>query len=187
LDFQDNVAPAEWQARPAHNIAMEPPPFTAEILAILQRDLDGFRREIQLFPDDRTPWQTAPGVANSAANLALHIAGNIQHFIGQNLGGIAYARNRDDEFGRRAGSREMLIAELGRAIAVIEQVLPTVGAAQLDAPFPGATTPAPVSTRRFLLHLATHAAFHLGQAGYLRRIVTGNPESTNTVTSARLA
>jgi hypothetical protein len=166
---------------------MEPPAFTAEIAAILHRDLDGFQREIQLFPDDETPWVTPPGVANSAGNLALHIAGNIQHFIGNNLGGIRYDRDRDAEFGRRSGTRDELVGELGRALAIVKQVLPTISPARLDEPFPGATTPVPVSTRRFLIHLATHAAFHLGQAGYLRRIVTGNPESTNTVTSARLA
>ena len=166
---------------------MEPISLTAEIAAVLLRDLEGFQREIQLFPDDASLWLTRPGVANAVGNLALHIAGNIQHFIGNNLGGISYTRDRDDEFGRRSGTREMLIGELGRAIAVVKQVLPGLTPAQLEEPFPGATTPVPVTTRRFLIHLATHAAFHLGQAGYLRRIVTGNPESTNTVTSARLA
>jgi uncharacterized damage-inducible protein DinB len=160
--------------------------FTAEIAAVLVRDLDGFRREIELFPDDRSVWATQPGVANSAGNLALHIAGNIRHFIGRNLGGIAYTRDRDDEFGRRSGSRAMLVAELDRAIEVVQQVLPTLSADQLETAFPDATSPRPVSTRYFLIHLATHAAFHLGQAGYLRRIVTGDPQSTNTVTSARL-
>ena len=30
----------------------------------------------------RAAWQTVPGVTNSAANLALHVAGNLQYFIG---------------------------------------------------------------------------------------------------------
>jgi uncharacterized damage-inducible protein DinB len=165
---------------------MEPTSLTAEITAVLLRDLDGFRREILLFPDDESPWMTQPGVANSAGNLALHIAGNIRHFIGSNLGGIPYSRDRDDEFGRREGTRDMLVAELDRALEVVKAVMPALSPSQLDEPFPGATTPVPVTTRKFLFHLATHVAFHLGQAGYLRRIVTGNPQSTNTVTSARL-
>jgi hypothetical protein len=44
-----------------------------------------------------------------------------------------------------------------------------------------------VSTRRFLLHLCTHAAFHVGQLGYLRRIVTGDSRSTNSVSAGGLA
>jgi hypothetical protein len=32
-------------------------------------------------------------------------------------------------------------------------------------------------TARVLLHLAAHLAFHLGQVGYLRRALTGDPTS----------
>jgi uncharacterized damage-inducible protein DinB len=165
---------------------MDASTVAVEIAAVLLRDLEGFQRELQLFPDDESLWTAGPGVANAAGNLALHVAGNIRHFIGHNLGGISYTRDRDDEFARRAGTRQEVIAELGHAMAAVRTVLPSVTAEQLDAPFPGATTPAPVTTRRFLVHLATHASYHLGQAGYLRRIVTGDPRSTNTVTSARL-
>ena len=165
---------------------MPPEPVIQELLALLVRDLQGFQREIALFPDDQAVWTTRPGVANAAGNLALHVAGNIRHFIGNNLGGIAYRRDRDAEFGRRSGSRDELIAGLGRALEAAQEVLPRLTAEQLERPFPGAHTPHPVSTRRFLLHLATHTAFHLGQAGYLRRIVTGDSRSTDTVTAARL-
>ena len=44
-----------------------------------------------------------------------------------------------------------------------------------------------VSTRRFLIHLATHLAWHLGQAGYLRRILTGQNVSTGAVPVPALA
>ena len=48
-----------------------------------------------LFPDDETVWRTLPGVPNSAGNLALHVAGNLQHFVGAVLGGSAYVRDED--------------------------------------------------------------------------------------------
>lgn len=38
-----------------------------------------------------------------------------------------------------------------------------------------------VITSVFLVHLGAHLAFHLGQAGYLRRIVTGSNTSTGPV------
>jgi len=162
------------------------PPLLADISTLLLRDLEGFQREIALFPDDDTLWKAPPGVRNAAGNLGLHVAGNIQHFIGHLLGGVPYSRNRDAEFSRRSGTRSEIVAELGRAIAAVRDVLPRLSAEQLDATFDGAGTAVPVSVRRFLLHLCTHAAFHLGQAGYLRRIVTGDTRSTNTVSSARL-
>src|SRR6186713_2326213 len=71
------------------------------IAALLQRELAGFEREIGLFPDDETLWRTMPGVPNSAGNLALHVAGNLQHFVGAVLGGSAYVRDRNGEFSRR--------------------------------------------------------------------------------------
>ena len=160
--------------------------ITAEFSAVLLRDLEGLQREITLFPDDESIWKALPGVTNSAGNLALHIAGNIRHFIGYLVGGIPYSRDREDEFGRRSGKRDELIVELDHAIAAVRDVLPRITVQQLEAQFdghPGVT----VSTRRFLLHLCTHTSFHLGQAGYLRRILTGDSRSTNTVNAARLA
>jgi uncharacterized damage-inducible protein DinB len=160
--------------------------ITAEFSAVLLRDLEGLQREINLFPDDDTVWITRPGVSNSAGNLALHIAGNIRHFIGGHFGGIAYTRDREDEFGRRTGTRADLVAELARAIAVVRDVLPRMTPEQLDSLFEGHPD-VRVTVRRFLLHLCTHTSFHLGQAGYLRRIVTGDSRSTNTVSASRLA
>ena len=160
-------------------------PITQDMSIVLLRDLEGFQREISLFPDDSRLWQTAPGVLNSAGNLALHIAGNIQHFIGRMLGGTTYARDRDREFGSRSGTRDEIIAELANAIAVVKDVVPRISEVQLEAPFePHAGLSVP--TRRFLLHLCTHTSFHLGQAGYLRRMLTGDTRSTNTVSSSRL-
>jgi len=40
---------------------------------------------------------------------------------------------------------------------------------------------------RFLMHLAVHLGFHLGQAGYLRRAVTGDARTAGTVPVAALA
>ena len=36
------------------------------------------------------------------------------------------------------------------------------------------------------MHLATHLAFHLGQAGYLRRALTGDPASAGAMAVADL-
>lgn len=159
--------------------------ITDDYRAVLLRDLEGLQREVAMYPDDASLWVTSEGVTNSAGNLALHIAGNIQHFIGHILGGLPYRRDRDAEFGRRSGSRVEIVSELERAIAAVTEALPRLTDAQLEATFdahPGVS----VSTRRFLLHLCTHTAFHLGQVGYLRRIVTTDSRSTNTVNAARL-
>src|SRR5580704_7064460 len=86
--------------------------IAGDLGVLLTRELDGFKRELELFPDDQSVWRTVPGVTNSAGNLALHVAGGLQYLIGEVLGGTGYVRNRDAEFGRRSGARSELIAEL---------------------------------------------------------------------------
>jgi len=156
-----------------------------DVGVLLRRDLEGLQREIALFPDDHLLWATAAGVANSGGNLALHVAGNLQHFIGHEMGGLPFERDRDAEFGRRAGSREDVVDEVRRALTAVSTVLPRLTDVQLAAPF-SAHAGVTITTQRFLLHLCTHTAFHVGQVGYLRRIVAGDPRSTNTVSAGRL-
>jgi hypothetical protein len=152
-----------------------------DLSLLLVRELEGVRREIELFDDDATVWRTLPGVTNSAGNLALHVAGNLQHYVGAVLGGTGYVRNRDAEFGRRSGSRAEILAEIDAAIAAVRGVLPGLTGDRIDAPFPESVNAASVRTGLFLCHLATHAAFHLGQLGYLRRGLTGDSRTSGAV------
>jgi hypothetical protein len=153
-------------------------PFAADIALSLVRELEGFKRELALFADDESVWSTVPGVTNSAGNLALHVAGNVQHFIGTVLGSTGYVRNRDLEFGQRSGPRENVYAELDAAISVVRRVLPSLQNEQLEREFPEQLMGIRFRTSTFLVHLCAHAGFHLGQAGYLRRVLTGDSKSS---------
>jgi hypothetical protein len=149
-----------------------------DLATLLTRELEGFKREIALFPDDETIWRTLPGVTNSAANLAIHVAGGLQYLVGSVLGGTGYVRDREREFGRRSGSRGEVTAQLDRALTVVCDVLPRLSEDVLEGDFPEPVLGVTFGTRVFLLHLCAHAAFHLGQAGYLRRAMTGDSTSS---------
>jgi hypothetical protein len=157
------------------------------ITLFLLRELDGFKRELEMFPDDESVWKTVPGVTNSAGNLALHIAGNLQHYVGRVLGGSAYVRNREIEFGRRNGTRTELIAELDKAAAAVRGVLPGLSAGRWDEEFPELILGHRIRTGVFLHHLSVHAGFHLAQAGYLRRALTGDSRSSGPIPLGPLA
>ena len=144
---------------------------------MLVRELNTFAREIEMYPDDDLMWRTVPGVTNSAANLALHVSGNLQHFIGAVLGKNGYVRNREVELGQRSGTRAAVVAGLRETIDVVNQVLPAVPDEMLIKDFPIPIHGHMLRTDRFLLHLTTHLAHHLGQAGYLRRIQTDGESS----------
>jgi uncharacterized damage-inducible protein DinB len=154
--------------------------ISKDIAVMILREIDGFQREIELFPDDESVWRTLPGLTNSAGNLALHVCGNLRHFVGDLLGGKPYVRNRELEFGRRSGTRQDLVTELKHAAAIVREVLPGLTEAQLNSEFE------PMKGRRFrtglfLTHLCAHTAYHLGQAGYARRAVTGDSRSAGAL------
>jgi uncharacterized damage-inducible protein DinB len=153
----------------------------ADLNRLLLRELATFRREVELFPDDASLWRAAPGITNSAGNLALHIAGNLRHFVGAVLGGTGYVRNRDAEFATKEGTRAAVLKELEAAEAEVASTLAKLDDAALQQPYSSGPKGVEVTAQRWLIHLASHAAFHLGQAGYLRRIVTGNAATADTV------
>ncbi len=159
----------------------------ADFSLSLVRELEGLKRELALFNDEAGVWTTVPGITNSAGNLALHLAGNLQYFIGTVLGRTGYVRNRELEFGRRSGSRAEIYAELDAAIAIVSKVLPSISDAVLDQEFPEAVMGAKFRTGTFLVHLVAHAGFHLGQAGYLRRMITGDATSSGPIPLGPLA
>jgi uncharacterized damage-inducible protein DinB len=156
-------------------------PYTSDLLIFFRRDLTSLATEIELFPDDKRIWETVAGITNSTGNLALHITGNINHYIGHVLGGADYKRDRQAEFGPSNKTRSELAAGLHDAVTIIERVFPRLTPQQLSADFPEPVGGVQIPCDRFLMHLVTHLAHHLGQAGYLRRVLTGENRSSNPV------
>jgi len=152
-------------------------PLAADLLPIFRRDLRCLIREVELFPDDATLWRTVPGITNSAGNVALHVAGNLRHFVGAVLGATGYVRQREREFAQREGTRASVVADLAAAIVAVEAGLAALTPEIEAGIFPTPVGPHHLRTGLLLVHLATHLAYHLGQAGYLRRVLTGDATS----------
>lgn len=159
----------------------------AQFGAILVRELTSLKQEIEAYPNDADVWKLVPGIANSAGTLTLHLAGNLQHFIGTILGASGYRRNRDAEFATRSLPRSDLIREVDAAIASVQQTFRGLGPSDLASEYPEPVAKVQLNTNDFLIHLASHLAYHLGQVDYHRRIVTGNPATVGTVAPGKLA
>jgi hypothetical protein len=161
--------------------------LTRDCTTLMVRELDALGAELDLFPDDVMPWRTMPGVSNSAANLALHVAGNLQHFVGAVLGNTGYVRNRDLEFSRASGSRAEVKQELEAAKRAVRETMPTLTDVILASDYPLRMIEGKrIETGFFLHHLCAHASFHLGQAGYLRRALTGDARSAGPLSLASI-
>ena len=148
---------------------------------IIVRDLHGLEREIAAYPDDESLWLTPPGISNSAGNLAQHLTGNLRHFIGSVLGDTGYVRDRDAEFATKGRSRAELQEEVRAAVSELESAFDKITIEQLTAEYPIQLREFNVRTIDFLVHLAVHFGYHLGQVDYHRRMLTPNPPSANTI------
>jgi uncharacterized damage-inducible protein DinB len=153
---------------------------------LLLRELRAVRREIEAYPDDASVWRQIPGLPNTGGTLALHLAGNLQHFLGAILGRDGYKRDRDAEFSRRNVTRKELVATIDQAIASVDRTLRTLTDDALTATYPEPIANRKVSTGMFLVHLASHLAYHLGQLDYHRRAVTEDSRAVDAMSVREL-
>ena len=159
---------------------------TTAIRAVMLRELRALDREIAAYPDDESVWQVAPGISNSAGNLALHLAGNLRHFIGAVLGGSEYKRDRDAEFSTKGISRAELRAIIADAIDDLNMAFDKITGEQLAAEYPLAIVEKRFKASDYLTHLAVHLSYHLGQIDYHRRLLTSSTVTVDTVSPREL-
>jgi hypothetical protein len=152
----------------------------------LLRELRSLRRELEAYPDERLLWALPPGLPNAAGTLALHLAGNLQHYVGALLGGTGYVRNREEEFAARDVPRAAILEQISKAEAAVGATLPRLSEEQMSLPFPEAIRGHHLQTGELLLQLAVHLGYHLGQVSYHRRLVTGNVQGVGALSAAEL-
>jgi len=146
---------------------------TEGLSQLFARDLKRWKEQIETFPDDATLWKLAPGITNSAGNLTLHLEGNLRGFIGNEMAGIPYERRREDEFGLTGLPRTDLINRITAIETWLPEAVAKLTPEDLDREFPKQVWGRTIGTGQFLMHLYGHLNYHLGQIGYLRRMLTG--------------
>ena len=141
------------------------------LLKLFDRDLQRLEEEISLYPSDEAIWRLSGEIKNTPGNLCLHLCGNLQHYIGTNLGRTSYVRNRDNEFAVKDVPKDQLIAEVQKTRQVVRETLETLKPSILENEYPEKVYDYPMTTAYFLIHLTTHLSYHLGQINYHRRIL----------------
>ena len=141
---------------------------------LFTRDLNKLKSEIEQYTDEANLWLVDGEIPNSGGNLTLHLVGNLKHFVGTVLGGSGYVRERDLEFSTKGMPRVELLQMIDETIADVAAGLDKVTPEQLAAEYPivvFADRTEPMTTEWFLMHLATHLGYHLGQINYHRRLL----------------
>ena len=145
-----------------------------EILqGIFSRDLNKLKTEIASYKSEDKIWVTEKDIANSAGNLCLHLVGNLNAFIGAELGNSGYIRNRPEEFSLKNIPQDVLIKMVEETIPVVRSSLEHLSDADMEKEYPLEVLGEKHSTGFFLVHLATHLSYHLGQINYHRRLLEG--------------
>jgi len=144
----------------------------AELAALFRRDLTRLAQELRAFPGDGPLWTKPPGISNSIGNLVLHLEGNLREYIGRQLGGVPYTRQRDLEFFQSGFTLADLRARVESLATLIPEIVAGLSEADLNRLYPEEPFNSPISTAQYLVSLNSHLNYHLGQIDYLRRILT---------------
>lgn len=136
---------------------------------LFARDIDTVIKELNAYNNESDLWKIGGDIKNSAGNLSLHLSGNLLHFIGHQLGGSDYVRDRENEFNARNTPRKELIEELELAKSEINRVLSSLDESVLQTKVEGFRLD--FTWEQFLLHLYSHFSYHAGQINYHRRLL----------------
>ncbi len=141
-----------------------------ELSKLFKRDLKRLSKELSLYTKEDDLWVVKGEIANSAGNLALHLCGNLQHFIGAILTDSGFERDRPFEFSGRV-SLVKLEQEMEKTDRVVCAYLDAVSKEELGQEFPSQPFGYPMTASEFIFHLYGHFNYHLGQINYHRRLL----------------
>ena len=141
------------------------------LISLFERDLQKLEKEILAYQKEKNLWHIEKEISNSAGNLALHICGNLQHYIGAILGKSGYVRNRDLEFSIKNVEREKIIEKIKTTQKIVAQTLSNLNPDDLSNNYPQQVLGYEMTTEYFFIHLYGHFTYHLGQINYHRRLL----------------
>lgn len=138
---------------------------------LFNRDLNKLKLEIESYQNENSIWYIEKEISNSAGNLCLHIIGNLNTYIGAQIGKTNYVRNRELEFSNKNIPKASLTAQIDATIQTINEALHLLSDEDLEKEYPLLVFDTKTSTEFLLIHLTTHLAYHLGQINYHRRLL----------------
>lgn len=139
--------------------------------SIFERDIEKVKQELSLYQNEENIWKIKKNIKNSGGNLALHLIGNLKHFIGAILGESGYIRNREAEFSDQDIPVQDMIHQLDEVKTVIHNTFARLSTEDLEKKYPVNVFGYEMTTQYFLMHLIAHLNYHLGQINYHRRLL----------------
>jgi uncharacterized damage-inducible protein DinB len=115
-------------------------------------------------------WTRPFPYGNSMGHLLLHITGNLNYYVGAQIAGTGYVRDRAREFGETLKiPKEQVIANFDQAIAMVVATIRKQSAEDWCAPYQAVLEPEAHDRFTVLMRMAAHAYHHTGQMIYLTK------------------
>ena len=114
-------------------------------------------------------WRNPFSHGNSVGHVLLHLTGNLSYYIGAQIAGTGYIRNRDREFTEAdRPDKESVLANFDRAIHMVVDTIHKQSPEDWSKPYSAERS---TEKNRFgiVLSCAAHADHHAGQIIYLSR------------------
>lgn len=141
------------------------------LLLAFSTKIEDLKNEIVSYKVESNIWKIAEGITNSGGNLCLHLVGNLNHFIGAQLGKTGYERKRDNEFSETGLSRDELVAMIDDLAIVVKSTLEGINDTELAEDYPEVLFEKQMNKLTVLAYMSGHLSYHLGQLNYHRRLL----------------
>ncbi len=138
---------------------------------LFSRDLNRLADEVKQYSKDANLWKVDHQITNSGGNLALHLIGNLNAYIAANIGASGYERQRPLEFSQKDVPRAEILRMIEETQIAVDRTLENINPDLLNKEYPVLVFDEPQTYQHFLMHLATHLTYHLGQVNYHRRLL----------------
>jgi hypothetical protein len=129
--------------------------------------LAGWVHELAAPLSEEEFWSKPFPFGNSFGNLVLHLTGNLNYYIGTQIAGTGYVRDRPREFSEASRPpKEDVLKKFDDAIEMVVRTIRSQSAENWSEAYSG--TGADAKTRfDMMLQCATHLHHHIGQMVYL--------------------
>jgi uncharacterized damage-inducible protein DinB len=113
-------------------------------------------------------WRRPYPYGNSVGHLLLHLTGNLRYYIGTQIAGSGYVRDRPGEFGDTSGRhRDEVLRDFDGAVDMVLATLAAQREADWRVPYSGVGAEDVTDRLSMFLRCAAHADHHAGQMIYL--------------------
>jgi len=115
-------------------------------------------------------WRNPYTYGNSVGHLVLHLTGNLSYYVGAQIAGTGYVRNRDLEFTEsRKLSKTGVLQKFDQTITMVIATIERQSESDWNAPFSGERDTSSRNGLSAFVRYASHLYHHIGQIIYLAR------------------